>query len=92
LVWRTYSTHMPLIPQPGVPTIVAHAKYLPYFLMPFEPKDSLGSYGACIEEVHRKGGGYCEVRPHSLQAGRHTSLYRKYEDTGLALSTEAGSE
>ena len=56
------------------------------FGMRFDPQDTIGSVMDCLEEVHKRGGGTCEVQPHSIAPGRHNALYRKYADAGVTVA------
>ena len=70
--------------------IVAHLYHARWwqrssFQVPYDPWDSIGAAMTCLDEVHSRGGGYCEIEPKSMRPGRHNSLYRKYEDAEIRV-------
>jgi hypothetical protein len=55
------------------------------FTMKMDDADSIGSIYKCMDRIRKphwwsrgKGTGRCVIEPHSIRAGRHAVLARKY--------------
>lgn len=70
--------------------IVGAGKHKPRFVfIPYGSKnirmlmqddDTVGSVIRCMDKVHRRGGGTCQIAAHSLKVGKTDYLYRKYNN------------
>lgn len=81
-------------------TVTGYGKHKPRFLfliphgqatftMQMEEGDTFGTLAKCLRGVHVRGGGVCEIEPHSLKPSRHAALKRKYEDASVIVKPEA---
>jgi hypothetical protein len=55
------------------------------FTMHMDDADTIGSVLKCMDKVHQRGGGTCEIPAHSLTAGKHDTLIRKYADVSVSV-------
>jgi len=55
------------------------------FTMHMDDADSIGSVLKCMDKVHQRGGGTCEIPAHSLTVGKHDTLTRKYADVSVLV-------
>lgn len=53
--------------------------------MRMDGDDPIGSTMECMEMVHQRHGGVCEIPPGSLHAGKHNKLVRKYRDVQIKV-------
>lgn len=56
------------------------------FTMKMYNNDPIGSIYQCMDRIHKphwwsrgKGTGLCVIAPHSIRAGKHLALAKKYE-------------
>lgn len=71
--------------------IVAHINHPGWFHrakfpMPYDPDDSMGSIAACLDEVHKRGGGQCEIGPKDIAPGIHNELHRGWPDSEVLVT------
>jgi hypothetical protein len=55
------------------------------FTMHMDDADTIGSVLKCMDKVHQRGGGTCEIPAHSLTTGKHDTLIRKYADVSVLV-------
>jgi hypothetical protein len=65
--------------------IVARPRRGESFLMAMDANDSIGSVLDCMDRVEARGGGVCEVEPHSIGAGKNMRLERRYPDVSVSV-------
>jgi hypothetical protein len=58
------------------------------FTIRMDEADTIGSVNACMERVHRKGGGTCQVAKGSIKPGRTMVLSRRYQDVNVTVAPE----
>jgi hypothetical protein len=79
-------------------TVTGYGKHKPRFLfviphghavftMQMEEGDSFHTVAKCLHDIHVRGGGVCEIEPHSLKPSRHAHdlQKRKYKNTGIII-------
>jgi hypothetical protein len=62
------------LPNRGRPFILA---------MPIE--DTIGAIDTCMDRVHVRGGGFCQIKEKSIRPGLHNTLQRKYPDVMVSV-------
>lgn len=58
------------------------------FTLTMADDDSIGTFIHCEDMVHKRGGGVCQVSPHSIRPGKHNHLRGKYANVWMTVASE----